>query len=170
MPTTADDTAPQITLDIDALDSMVDSIVNGGYIFRDYTTITDQEAEAVYCLGTQLINQRQFFKAERLFEFLCHLDHYCAKYWLGLGASRQLQSKHKEALQAYAMAGMNDLKNPVPHLRASECFLSLNRPDDAENAATAALHWADQRPECAKIKARTELILKSIQEQRATQS
>jgi len=167
MPTVAEETVPRI--DFDAVASMADSILNGGYTFRDYTTITDQEAEAAYALASQLINQRQYAKAEQLFEFLCWMDHYRSKYWLGLGISRQLQSKHAEALPAYSMAGLNDVKNPVPPLRAAECFLALNRLDDAQNGATAAVHWAAQRPDCAKIKARAELILDGIQNRRKEQ-
>ena len=164
---TTENTVPQI--DPDVLASVIDSIMYRGYVFKDYTTITDQETEAAYALATQLIDQRQYAKAERLFEFLCCLDFYRSKYWLGLGVCRQLQSNPLAAIPAYSMAGATDLHNPAPPLRAAECYLAVDRIDDAENCATAAVHWASQQPENAKLKARAELILENIQGKRENQ-
>lgn len=155
--------------DCDGLESLVESIFTDGYILRDYTSITKEETEAAYALAYRIFNQRQYAKAERLFAILCQLDHYDGRFWLALGACRQMQNDYTGALSAYAVAGIHDMENPVTPLRAAECFLALNRLDDAEHGITAAIHWATDRPEYGQLKTRAELILNGIQRRKDRQ-
>lgn len=164
-PSTEDD----LDLNLDGLELAVSSILTDGYILRDFTSITEGETEAAYALAYQLFNQQQYVKAERLFTVLCQLDHYDGRFWLGLGASRQMQNKYADAVNAYAMAGIHDMENPVPPLRCAECYLALDRIEDAENGATAAIHWAGDEERYRQIRARAELILEGIQRRKEPQ-
>jgi hypothetical protein len=61
---------------------------------------------------------------------------------------------------------MNDVANPMPPLRAAECYLALGRLNEAESGAQAALHWAGDGPGREAARARAELILDTIRRRR----
>src|SRR5262245_38989619 len=104
------------------------------YVLRDFTEITEQEADAMYAVAYGLFDQGHYQRTERLFEFLCTLDHFDARFWMGLGASRQMLGKFDRAVAAYGMAGLHDMGNPVPPMRAAECLAALGKKDDARKA------------------------------------
>lgn len=157
-------------MDFNGMEKILEGIFQEGYTMQDFAQLTDQEVEAAYAMACQLINQQQWQKAEKTFEFLCHMNHYDGRFWLGLGLCRQQRKEFEGAAKAYAIAGFHDMENPIPALRAAECFLTLGKLDEAESGVTAALHWAGQKPQFAAVRSRAELLKQGIQEQRKAKS
>jgi type III secretion system low calcium response chaperone LcrH/SycD len=154
----------------DGLQAMVEAILFEGYTHGDFARISKAELEGVYAAAYNLVNIGQYEKGERVFEFLNFLNHYDTRFWLGLGVCRQLQKEYEKAIEAYSMAGINDVSSPVPPLRAAECHLALGRLDQAESGAQAALALAGAAPAVEAVRARAEIILNGIRRRRQVQS
>lgn len=140
--------------DADGAAAMAKAVAFEGYTFKDFAEITDEEMEAAYGLAFNLAGQGQFTEAEQMFAWLCGLDQYQPKYFLGLGVCRQQLKKAEKALEAFAMAGMLETSNPVPAIRAAECLLALGRLQEARDALGAARHWAGDRREHEAVRTR----------------
>jgi type III secretion system low calcium response chaperone LcrH/SycD len=149
-------------IDLDVVAEIVNAVMYEGYINQDFTNITDEEKEAAYAQAFNLVNQGQFETAKHVFQFLCYLDQYGAKFWMGLGICRQQLKDFAGACQAYAMAGFLDMENPMPALRAAECYLALGRLEEAESGLTAALHWAGDKPQYATVRSRATALMEGL--------
>ena len=117
-----------------------DDIANTARKFLDGATIkelkgiTNAEMEAVYSLAFNFYRTGRYDDAEKLFNFLALFDHLNPKFWMGVGAVRQVRKDYAGALQAYGYASFLDLSNPKPQLHAAECFLAIG---DKRNAASS---------------------------------
>ena len=117
-----------------------DDIANAARKFLDGATIkelkgiTNAEMEAVYTLAFNFYRTGRYDDAEKLFNFLALYDHLNPKYWMGVGAVRQVRKDFAGAIQAYGYASFLDLSNPKPQLHAAECFLAVG---DKRNAASS---------------------------------
>ena len=107
--------------------------MNGSTI-KELKGITNDELEAVYSLAFNYYRSGKFDEAEKLFNFLVFFDHLNQKFWMGVGAVRQVKKDFTGAVQAYGYASFLDLKNPKPQLHAAECFLAMG---DKRNAASS---------------------------------
>ncbi len=141
-----------------------------GYTWKQFTNVTEEQVEALYALAYRSFNLRQYDKAERVFQLLSSLDHYDARHLIGIGACRQKCKNYERAIDAYSAAGLIDMKNPVPALRAAECHLALGDREKAELGAKAALHWAGDDPAHTKWKERAELIMKGLENRKAKEA
>ncbi len=117
-----------------------DDIANTAHKFLDGATIkelkgiTNAEMEAVYSLAFNFYRTGRYDDDEKLFNFLALFDPLNPKFWMGVGAVRQVRKDFPGALQAYGYASFLDLSNPKPQLHAAECFLALG---DKRNAASS---------------------------------
>ena len=152
-------------VDWGAVQALDKALNQDGHILKDFAKVTDDEMEAIYAVAIQEFDGAKFADAELRFALLCRLDHFCGKYWLGLGAARQQLKRPKEAIAAYALAGLHDPENPVPGLRAAECYLAVGDLENALSGAKSALHWSEDKPEHAAFAARAEALVESIKRQ-----
>jgi type III secretion system low calcium response chaperone LcrH/SycD len=143
-----------------ALDDNVKAIL-GGLTLADVKGVTPRQMEGLYALGYQLY-QAGDPKAEAIFAVLCLLNHQDKRFWLGLGGTRQRLGKPAEAAQAYGMAAMQDLLDPVPPLYAGLCFLSLHDKDNAASAMRQAALAAGDNPAYADYKKQSLATLKLL--------
>src|SRR5215207_742105 len=165
MEATEETAATEPMIDWGVVDALDKAINEEGHIYKDFWKISDDEMEAVYTIALQEIDAGKYREAEDRFVLLCRLDHYDGRYWLGLGVVRQLTKRYQGAINAYAMAGINDGENPVPGLRASECYLALGDLENALSGAKSAVHWSEDKPEYAAFAARAEALLENIKRQ-----
>ena len=105
-----------------------------GATIKELRGISNNELEAVYSLAFNYYRTGKFDEAEKLFNFLALFDHLNQKYWMGVGAVRQVKKDFSGAVQAYGYASFLDLSNPKPQLHAAECFLAMG---DKRNAASS---------------------------------
>ncbi len=101
---------------------------------RELKGITDAEMEAIYSLGFNFYQTGNIENAEKVFKFLVLFDHFCAKYWIGMGAVLQVKRQYEGAITAYAYASFLDIHDPKPQFHAAECYLAKG---DRANAASA---------------------------------
>ena len=133
-----------------------------GYTFKDFARITDDEMEAAYSVAFNLVNQGQFEDAEKLLAWLAGLDQYEPKYLIGLGICRQQLGLFPGAIDAFVAAGVLEVANPIPALRAAECYLAIGRSDLARSGLLAAMHWSGDKAEHAAIRQRATALLEAL--------
>ena len=107
--------------------------MNGSTI-KELKGIKNEELEAVYSLAFNFYRSGKYDEAEKLFNFLALFDHLNQKFWMGVGAVRQVKKDYAGAVQAYGYASFLDLKSPKPQIHAAECFLAMG---DKRNAASS---------------------------------
>ncbi len=111
-----------------------EKIIRDGATVKELKGITNEEMEAVYSLAYNFYRTGKYDDAEKLFNFLALFDHLNPKFWIGVGAVRQVKKNFEGAVQAYGYASFLDLKDPKPQLHAAECYLAMG---DKRNAASA---------------------------------
>ncbi len=140
-----------------------------GYTFKDFMEISDEQMEAVYAYAFNLVDQARWAEAEKLLTWLASLDQFQAKYLVGLGICRQQRKDYPGAIAAFASASLNDVENPIPPLRAAECYLAVGQLDAAQSGVKAALHWAADKPEHRPVRERAAILQVAIDRRRESQ-
>jgi type III secretion system low calcium response chaperone LcrH/SycD len=130
--------------------------------------ITDDELEAVYALGHGFYTSGKYDDAVEMFRFLCTHRHMEPRYWLGLGAAKQLVGDPAAAVQAYGVCSLLDSADPQPPLRAAECFRLLGDEASARSALEAAITIAGDDPRHAAYAERARLMLGALQDKGGT--
>lgn len=117
--------------------------------FKDVVGVSQKDMETVYHVGHTAYQQGKYQDAAKFFGYLCLLDTACDRFWLALGMARQKLEDYHGAIDAYAMAGHADSKNPRPPLFAAECALHVGELAQAQSALidAHALAEHDEKPD-----------------------
>ena len=118
---------------------------------RDLKGITESEMEAVYSLGYNYYRTGNVENAEKVFKFLVLFDHLNPKFWMGLGAVRQVKGDLAGADAAYSYASFLDLSDPKPQFHAAECYLSMGDRESAASALESLERFAPTETERARF-------------------
>jgi type III secretion system low calcium response chaperone LcrH/SycD len=149
-------------IDPDVIAEIATAVAFEGYTFKDFAKISDDEMEAAYAVAFNLVNQGQFDDAEKLLSWLAGLDQFEPKYLIGIGVCRQQMHLYPGAIDAFSAAGILEVANPIPALRAAECYLALGQPEPARSGLQAALHWSGADPQHAATRARATALLEAL--------
>ncbi len=140
---------------------LLEDFVLKGRSIREIQGLSDEQMEAIYATAYTLYNGGRYEDAEKIFQCLSLFDHLGHRYWMGLGATRQMLKKYKEAIDAYSMAAVLNLKDPQASLHAAECNLALNNIEGAKSALRCTLEYGEKDP---KAKARAEALLSFLEQ------
>jgi type III secretion system low calcium response chaperone LcrH/SycD len=141
------------------LESLVDNFIRGGNTLKSLKGVDDTTMNAIYSVAYNLYNSGKYEEAHKVFQFLCFFDHFQKKYWMGLGACRQMLKLYQEAVAAYSFAALLDINDPKPPLHAADCFLAMGNREAAESALHASIKWSGNNEEYKSLKERAEGIL-----------
>ena len=89
--------------------------------------------EAMYSIAHSVYQQGQYIEAERMFRLLCLMDHHDMRFWLGLGASRQMLADYEGAISAYLYAAYNLSEEPILYFYTARCCMSLGQLQAAKH-------------------------------------
>ena len=92
------------------------------------------EVEAIYSMGYTYYQVGKFDEAEKVFRFVCLLDHLDSKYWLALGAVLQAKRQLAEAVKVYANILLTNMHEVRAYYRIAECKLALGDRAEAREA------------------------------------
>lgn len=135
----------------EAADLFVQMLDEGTLTLKAAKGITGEEMDAVYSLAHDFYRTGRYQDAETLFKFLTVYDHLNPRYWLGLGATRQVQRRFEEAIKAYALVSLTlDVKNLKAPYYAAECFLALGDREKARQALDHVKHYCDAKTEAGR--------------------
>jgi secretion system chaperone SscA len=145
------------------LKSFLERFGANGRTFRDFTALTPQSMEVIYMVAFNQYNGGRYDEAEKVFRLLSMLNHFESKYWMGLGACREMQKKYDEALKAYSYLSILDMRDPVPPFHGGKCFLAMGKTEEAVAGFQAAAFNAKGKPEHAALLQQAEGMLEVLQ-------
>ena len=94
------------------------------------------------------------------------LDHYQARFLIGLGAAQQELGKYLEAINAFSIAALVDTNDPRPAFHAAECYLQLGQLAEAENGFYGAKEVSANKSEYADLHKRAGIMLEAVKKRK----
>ncbi|NHB90847.1 SycD/LcrH family type III secretion system chaperone [Photorhabdus cinerea] len=124
--------------------------------------VSSDTLEQLYSLAFNQYQSGKWQDANKIFQALCMLDHYDARFFLGLGACRQAMGQLEQAIQSYSYGAMLDINEPRFPFHAAECLLQLGELDGAESGFYSAQQLAVVLPEHAALAASCTAMLEAM--------
>lgn len=150
--------------DPEGIGEAVVGLLTGEVAMRDLQGLSDDELESVYALGFSQFQTGRYDDAEKIFAYICLMEHRERKYWMALGAARFNQESYQPAVMAYSMAAITAPDDPEPPLRAADSLIKLGESDRARKALEGAIENAGSEAKHAKHRAKAEALLELISE------
>lgn len=129
---------------------------------KDSLDIPPEHLESIYSLAHNLYENGKYDEAANLFRLLIMIDHFEYKYHFGLAACMQMLEDYLKACTAYMMAASIDIKTPLPHYHAAECFLKMQEPGSACISLDLAIEAAGNQKEFSILKERCLLTREKL--------
>lgn len=113
---------------------------------------SDETMAKFYAAAYRLFEHRHYVDAANAFLFLVTLNAYNHDYWLGLGMATQMTGDFEAAIDAYEMAAVCELDNPIPYFYLAKCLFAMHERDSALEALDLALEYSSDRAEYRQLK------------------
>jgi type III secretion system low calcium response chaperone LcrH/SycD len=104
-----------------------------------------------YRAASHLFELKRYGDAANAFLFLVSLNSANPDYWIGLGMSTQLSGNFDDAIDAYEMAAICEVNNPVPYFCLAKCFFAIHDRDSALQALDMTIEYASDKDEYSPI-------------------
>ncbi len=124
--------------------------------------ISSDMLEQLYALAYEQYQAGKWDNAQKFFQMLCLLDHYDARFYLGLGASRQALHEWEQAIQTYSYGALLEKNDPRFPFYAAECHLQMAAFDAAESGFYAAQILAEALTEYAHLAQRASVMRAAV--------
>lgn len=109
-----------------------------------------------YAAAYRLFEHKRFKDAANAFLFLATLNPYNSEYWIGLGMASQLIQEYEAAIDAYELAAMSNIENPVPYFYLAKCLFAIHDRESALQALDLAIETANDIPAYQELKHQAE--------------
>ncbi|NVK57412.1 MAG: SycD/LcrH family type III secretion system chaperone [Alteromonadaceae bacterium] len=151
-------------IDFNALSEQdwLDFLDQGG-VLADTVDLSKEQLEAIYTLAYNLYSAGSYSQALKVFQLLCNLNHYEARFYLGLGATRQALKQFELAGETYGFAAMLYPEDPRFPFHAAQCHLNLNNVKAAGSGFEEASRRCGNASEHAAIKTESDKQIESLQ-------
>lgn len=144
------------------LQNVAAKVVSQGMMPKDMMGLSDAMVEGIYGQAFRLYNTGKYRDASQLFRLLIMLNSTEPKYAMGLAACFHMLKEYKNAVSTYAICGVIDPENPVPHYHASDCYIHLGDAASALIALDMAIKRAGEKPEYQTLRDRAKLMVESL--------
>lgn len=84
---------------------------------------SDKAMLKFYEAAHTLLEHQRHKDAANAFLFLATLNPYKPDYWIGLGMALQLLHDYEPAIDAYEMAAIYNVENPIPYFYLAKCLM-----------------------------------------------
>lgn len=105
-----------------------------------------------YQAALNLFTAGHYEDAADAFLFLVGMNLDNLDFWLGFGMASQMNREFETAIDAYEVAAITELDNPVPYFYLAKCFFALHERDSALAAIQLAIEHAADRKEYQELK------------------
>lgn len=119
---------------------------------QDILGFSDQTVNKLYHAAHQLLEHQRYTDAANAFVFLVTLNPYRPHYWMGLGASLQFCHEYESAIDAYEMAALYKVEDPLPYFYLAKCLFAIHDRRSALQAIDLAIEYAEDKDEYAELK------------------
>ncbi len=132
---------------------------------REAMNIPEEEIARMYSFAYSLFNTGQYANARELFKMLIMFDPFNQGFASALGVCHHRLKDYKNAARCYMLAASLDESDPLPLFYAYDCFDNLKERGSAAIMLCNVITRAGDNPKFAKLKERTELLLKALDKQ-----
>ncbi len=144
---------------------VADELLQKGQVPKDLLGINDAMMEGIYGQAYRLYNTGKYRDACQLFRLLIMLNASEAKYTMGLAACFHMLKEYRSAVETYAICGILDPNDPVPHFHSSDCYIQMGNPMAALISLEMAVKRAGNKPQFATLKDRALLTIQSLKKE-----
>ncbi|WP_435248663.1 SycD/LcrH family type III secretion system chaperone [Vibrio sp. nBUS_14] len=142
-------------------DELLSFLEDGGTLKMLHDVSADT-IEHIYAVGYNFFQSGKVEQAAKIFQLLSMLDHYQARFFIGLGAARQELGEYLQAIDAYSYAALVDINDPRPPFHSAECHLKLENLTEAESGFYSAKEMSAGKSEYADLHQRADIMLEAV--------
>lgn len=143
------------------------SFLEEGGTLKMLHDVSADTIEHIYAVGYNFFQSGKIEQAAKVFQLLSMLDHYQARFFIGLGAARQELGEYLQALDAYSYAALVDVNDPRPPFHSAECHLKLEQLTEAESGFYSAKEMSAGKSEYADLHQRAGIMLEAVRNKRS---
>ncbi|CAH1200151.1 Low calcium response locus protein H [Vibrio harveyi] len=143
------------------------SFLEDGGTLKMLHDVSADTIEHIYAVGYNFFQSGKVEQAVKVFQLLSMLDHYQARFFIGLGAARQELGEYLQAIDAYSYAALVDVNDPRPPFHSAECHLKLEQLTEAESGFYSAKEMSAGKSEYADLHQRADIMLEAVKNQRS---
>lgn len=116
-----------------------------GTSVQELLQFSTQTMDQFYQIACNLYESKEYKDAADAFLFLVTVDPTHYDYWIGLGAATQRLQEYEMAIDAYEMAAICQLENPIPYFHLAKCLFAIHDRDSALKAIDLALEYSQEQ-------------------------
>jgi type III secretion system low calcium response chaperone LcrH/SycD len=123
-----------------------------GRTLQEIAEFSDEAMNKFYEAAYQLLEGQKYLDAGNAFLFLVTLNPYHYEYWIGLGMAAQYCHDYEGAIDAYEMAAICHVDDPLPYFYLAKCLFANHDRDSTLQALEMTIETAGDNPEFAELK------------------
>ncbi|HCH4197223.1 SycD/LcrH family type III secretion system chaperone VcrH [Vibrio parahaemolyticus] len=143
------------------------SFLEEGGTLKMLHDVSADTIEHIYAVGYNFFQSGKIEQAAKVFQLLSMLDHYQARFFIGLGAARQELGEYLQAIDAYSYAALVDINDPRPPFYSAECHLKLEQLTEAESGFYSAKEMSAGKSQYADLHQRAGIMLEAVRNKRS---
>ncbi|EGR3405478.1 CesD/SycD/LcrH family type III secretion system chaperone [Vibrio parahaemolyticus] len=143
------------------------SFLEEGGTLKMLHDVSADTIEHIYAVGYNFFQSGKIEQATKVFQLLSMLDHYQARFFIGLGAARQELGEYLQAIDAYSYAALVDINDPRPPFHSAECHLKLEQLTEAESGFYSAKEMSAGKSQYADLHQRAGIMLEAVRNKRS---
>ncbi|HCE3213202.1 SycD/LcrH family type III secretion system chaperone VcrH [Vibrio parahaemolyticus] len=143
------------------------SFLEEGGTLKMLHDVSADTIEHIYAVGYNFFQSGKIEQAAKVFQLLSMLDHYQARFFIGLGAARQELGEYLQAIDAYSYAALVDINDPRPSFHSAECHLKLEQLTEAESGFYSAKEMSAGKSQYADLHQRAGIMLEAVRNKRS---
>ncbi len=115
---------------------------NDEAVLQELLEVSDEALSIMFVAAHLIKSKGSSNRAVKAFQALTLLLPQIGDFWLGLGASLELQGSKEDALDAYRAATILEPSNPAGYQQAALLAFEMNQKDVAQEIIQTAKAWA----------------------------
>ncbi|TOC73095.1 CesD/SycD/LcrH family type III secretion system chaperone [Vibrio parahaemolyticus] len=143
------------------------SFLEEGGTLKMLHDVSADTIEHIYAVGYNFFQSGKIEQAAKVFQLLSMLDHYQARFFIGLGAARQELGEYLQAIDAYSYAALVDINDPRPPFHSAECHLKLEQLTEAESGFYSAKEMSAGKSQYTDLHQRAGIMLEAVRNKRS---
>ncbi|ENJ2789502.1 TPA: SycD/LcrH family type III secretion system chaperone VcrH [Vibrio parahaemolyticus] len=143
------------------------SFLEEGGTLKMLHDVSADTIEHIYAVGYNFFQSGKIEQAAKVFQLLSMLDHYQARFFIGLGAARQELGEYLQAIDAYSYAALVDINDPRPPFHSAECHMKLEQLTEAESGFYSAKEMSAGKSQYADLHQRAGIMLEAVRNKRS---
>lgn len=124
--------------------------------------MSDAMVEGLYSQAYRLYNTGKYKDATQLFRLLIMMDSTEPKFVMGMAACFHMMKEYTNAVSMYALCGVIDPENPVPHYHSSDCYIQMKDNISAIISLEMAIKRAGDKPEFKALADKALITIESL--------